>query len=80
MPAEHEGIHLEETPLSELWRVATAGGLHDLKTLTLTLALHARRRGLPYLSLMVTEDNVPARELYTAAGFTTERRMMTKTL
>ena len=43
VPAEHEGIHLEETPLSELWRVATAGGLHDLKTLTLTLALHARR-------------------------------------
>ncbi len=41
---------------------------------------HARRRGLPYLSLMVTEENVPARELYTKAGFTTERRMMTKTL
>jgi ribosomal protein S18 acetylase RimI-like enzyme len=29
---------------------------------------------------MVTEDNVPARELYAAAGFTTERRMMTKAL
>jgi ribosomal protein S18 acetylase RimI-like enzyme len=41
---------------------------------------HARWRGLPYLSLMVTEDNVPARELYAAAGFTTERRMMTKAL
>jgi GNAT superfamily N-acetyltransferase len=40
----------------------------------------ARRRGLPYLSLMVTEDNAGARELYAGAGFTTERRMMTKTL
>jgi ribosomal protein S18 acetylase RimI-like enzyme len=40
----------------------------------------ARRRGLPYLSLMVTEENAPARELYAAAGFETERRMMTKAL
>jgi ribosomal protein S18 acetylase RimI-like enzyme len=41
---------------------------------------HARQRGLPYLSLMATEENVAARELYAAAGFTTERRMMTKAL
>lgn len=41
---------------------------------------HARRRGAPYLSLMVTEENAAARELYAAAGFTTERRMMTKAL
>jgi ribosomal protein S18 acetylase RimI-like enzyme len=41
---------------------------------------HARKRGLPYLSLMVTEENTAARELYAAAGFTTERRMMTKPL
>ena len=41
---------------------------------------HARRRGLPYLSLMVTEENTAARELYAAAGFTTERRMLTKPL
>lgn len=41
---------------------------------------HARRRGLPYLSLMVTEENAAARGLYAAAGFTTERRMMTKVL
>jgi GNAT superfamily N-acetyltransferase len=40
----------------------------------------ARGHGLPYLSLMVTEENHPARELYAAAGFSTERRMMTKTL
>ena len=40
----------------------------------------ARKRGLPYLSLMVTEDNAPARALYAAAGFATERRMMTKAL
>jgi ribosomal protein S18 acetylase RimI-like enzyme len=40
----------------------------------------ARRRGLPYLSLMVTEDNVAARNLYTESGFSTERRLMTKAL
>jgi ribosomal protein S18 acetylase RimI-like enzyme len=45
-----------------------------------SIEAHARERGLPYLSLMVTEDNAAARELYAAAGFTTERRMMTKTL
>lgn len=40
----------------------------------------AREHGLRYVSLMVTEDNVPARALYDHAGFVTERRMMTKTL
>jgi ribosomal protein S18 acetylase RimI-like enzyme len=40
----------------------------------------ARKRGLPYLSLMVTEDNTAALELYAGAGFITERRMMTKPL
>ncbi len=50
------------------------------RTLLESVEEHARRRGLPYLSLMVTEDNVPARELYAAAGFTTERRMMTKAI
>ena len=40
----------------------------------------ARARGLPYLSLMVTEDNSGARALYEQAGFVTERRMMTKPL
>jgi ribosomal protein S18 acetylase RimI-like enzyme len=40
----------------------------------------ARAHGLPYLSLMVTEDNAAARALYEGAGFVTERRMMTKFL
>jgi GNAT superfamily N-acetyltransferase len=40
----------------------------------------ARRRDVPYLTLMVTEENDAARALYAAAGFSTERRMMTKTL
>jgi ribosomal protein S18 acetylase RimI-like enzyme len=40
----------------------------------------SRAFGLPALSLMVTEDNVAARELYARAGFLTERRMMTKPL
>ena len=40
----------------------------------------ARDRGVPYLSLMVTEENASAIGLYAAAGFSTERRMMTKVL
>jgi ribosomal protein S18 acetylase RimI-like enzyme len=45
-----------------------------------SIEAYARKRGLPYLSLMVTEENSPARQLYESAGFTTERRMMTKAL
>jgi GNAT superfamily N-acetyltransferase len=40
----------------------------------------ARERGVNFLSLMVTEDNQGARELYGKTGFATERRMMTKAL
>ena len=40
----------------------------------------ARRRGLPYMSLMVTDDNTAARELYERAGYVTERRLLCKTL
>jgi ribosomal protein S18 acetylase RimI-like enzyme len=40
----------------------------------------ARVRGLPYLALMVTEDNESARELYAQAGFMTERRLLCKPL
>jgi ribosomal protein S18 acetylase RimI-like enzyme len=40
----------------------------------------ARRRGLPYMSLMVTDENTPALELYQRAGYVTERRMLCKTL
>lgn len=42
------------------------------------LERRAQGRGLPAVSLMVTEENVAARELYASAGFATERRMMTK--
>lgn len=41
---------------------------------------HAREMGRAYMSLMVTEDNAPARRLYERAGFLTERRMLTKPL
>jgi ribosomal protein S18 acetylase RimI-like enzyme len=41
---------------------------------------YARGAGLRYVSLMVTEDNAPARTLYDRAGFATERRMLTKVL
>ncbi|MBV9994167.1 MAG: NUDIX hydrolase [Caulobacteraceae bacterium] len=40
---EHEGIVAEEMALAELWRLAAGGALQDMKTLTLVLALHARR-------------------------------------
>ncbi len=40
----------------------------------------ARRRGLPYMTLMVTEDNAAARALYESAGYSTERRLLCKTL
>ncbi len=43
---EHEDIAVEEVPLSELWRLAQSGGLQDLKTLALVLALYARQPGL----------------------------------
>ncbi len=41
---------------------------------------HAAARGLRYVSLMVTDENAPARALYERAGFVTERRMLTKAL
>ena len=40
----------------------------------------ARERGLPHLSLMVTDANAAAIDLYTNAGFQTERRLLTKVL
>jgi nudix-type nucleoside diphosphatase (YffH/AdpP family) len=43
---EHESISVEEKPLAELWLAAASGALHDLKTLTLVLALLARRPDL----------------------------------
>jgi ribosomal protein S18 acetylase RimI-like enzyme len=40
----------------------------------------ARERGLPTISMMVTESNVPALELYTSSGYGTERRLLCKPL
>lgn len=40
----------------------------------------ARRRGLPYMALMVTDENVAARALYDARGYLTERRLLCKPL
>ncbi len=40
----------------------------------------ARGRGLPYMALVVTEDNDAARELYAQAGYSTERRVLCKPL
>lgn len=40
----------------------------------------ARRRRLPYISLMVTEENEPACRLYQHAGYRTERRLLCKPL
>jgi [ribosomal protein S18]-alanine N-acetyltransferase len=40
----------------------------------------ARKRGAPYMALMVTEENAAARALYERAGYRTERRLLCKTL
>jgi ribosomal protein S18 acetylase RimI-like enzyme len=40
----------------------------------------ARRRGLPYMALMVSEANDPARRLYDRGGYRTERRLLCKPL
>lgn len=40
----------------------------------------ARRRGVPYIALMVSETNDPARRLYHHAGYHTERRLLCKAL
>jgi len=40
----------------------------------------ARRRGLPYMALMVTEENLSARRLYERQGYVTERRLLCKPL
>lgn len=40
----------------------------------------ARRLGLPYMALMVTEENAAARRLYQRAGYRTERRLLCKAL
>jgi len=40
----------------------------------------ARRRGLPYMALMVTEENAAGRRLYERGGYRTERRLLCKPL
>ncbi len=40
----------------------------------------ARRVGVPYMAMMVTEDNASARALYERAGYLTERRLLCKML
>lgn len=40
----------------------------------------AKRRGLPYISLMVTESNLRAMRLYERCGYRTERRLLCKPL
>ena len=40
----------------------------------------ARRRGLPFMALMVTEENEAGRRLYERAGYRTERRLLCKPL
>jgi ribosomal protein S18 acetylase RimI-like enzyme len=40
----------------------------------------AKRRGLPYMTLMVTEGNVAAQALYERGGYVTERRLLCKPL
>ena len=53
---------------------------HIGRALMLAAEAEARTRGLPYMSFMVTEENVDARELYAQLGFQTERRQLCKRL
>ncbi len=50
------------------------------RSLMLAAEARAREGGLPYLSFMVTEENVAARELYAQLGYQTERRQLCKRL
>ncbi len=50
------------------------------KALLAAAESEAKRRGLPYISLMVTEDNGAARRLYERGGYVTERRLLCKPL
>jgi nudix-type nucleoside diphosphatase (YffH/AdpP family) len=43
---EHEDISVVELPAAEVWRLAGAGALPDMKTLLAVFALHARRPDL----------------------------------
>jgi GNAT superfamily N-acetyltransferase len=40
----------------------------------------AKQRGLPYIALMVTEENAAARALYAGGGYLAERRLLSKPL
>ncbi len=40
----------------------------------------AKRRGLPYMAFMVTDENAAARALYEGAGYVSERRLLCKAL
>jgi len=42
LAGEHEDIAVQETPLADLWSACERSALHDLKTLTLVLALRVR--------------------------------------
>jgi ribosomal protein S18 acetylase RimI-like enzyme len=48
------------------------------RALMIAAEAEARARGLPYVSFMVTEENVGARELYAHLGYQTERRQLCK--
>jgi ribosomal protein S18 acetylase RimI-like enzyme len=50
------------------------------KALMLAAEEAARERRLGYVSFMVTEDNLEARELYAHLGYRTERRQLCKPL
>lgn len=50
------------------------------KQLLAAVEVWARERRLPYIGLMVTEENEAARRLYETAGFLNERRLLCKPL
>jgi ribosomal protein S18 acetylase RimI-like enzyme len=54
----------------------------DDQAFVVYMAVERERRGagMPYMALMVTEENASARALYERAGYSTERRLLCKTL
>jgi ribosomal protein S18 acetylase RimI-like enzyme len=75
----------EVTGLAQAFVVYVAVEPHARKrrigqALMLAAESEARKRDLPYMSFMVTEENVTARELYAQLGYKTERRQLCKRL
>ncbi len=67
-------------PLAGRHALVTGAGRGIGAALAAAAEDEARKRGLSYIALMVTEENRAARDLYERAGYVTERRLLCKIL